>query len=98
MLLYRPNKVCRIVLACGVHNVTHRHGIPLGEVVPPPNDPDPGPVTACVKTLPDGRASALGGTLETLETPDTMGSGWSGGVDSECVSLDVPAVAPSESK
>ncbi|KAL0151781.1 hypothetical protein M9458_052932 [Cirrhinus mrigala] len=46
MLLYRPNKVCRIVLACGVlHNVTHRHGIPLGEVVAPaPDDPDPEPV------------------------------------------------------
>ncbi len=45
MLLYHPNKVCRIVLACGVlHNVTHRHGIPLGEVVAPPDDPDQGPV------------------------------------------------------
>ncbi|KAJ8006452.1 hypothetical protein DPEC_G00107410 [Dallia pectoralis] len=32
MLLYRPDKVCRIILACGVlHNVAHRHGIPLGE-------------------------------------------------------------------
>ncbi|KAL0173571.1 hypothetical protein M9458_029539, partial [Cirrhinus mrigala] len=41
-----PNTVCRIVLACGVlHNVTHRHGIPLGEVVAPaPDDPDPEPV------------------------------------------------------
>ncbi|KAJ7991219.1 hypothetical protein DPEC_G00295050 [Dallia pectoralis] len=30
MLLYRPDKVCRIILACGVlHNVAHRHGIPL---------------------------------------------------------------------
>ncbi|KAL0147117.1 hypothetical protein M9458_057641 [Cirrhinus mrigala] len=46
MLLYHPNEVCRIVLACGVlHNVTHRHGIPLGEVVAPaPDDPDPEPV------------------------------------------------------
>ncbi|CAM4574539.1 unnamed protein product [Leuciscus chuanchicus] len=61
MLLYRPVKVCHIVLACGVlHNVTHRHGIPLGEVAAPPDDPDPGPITACVKTRPDGRASALG--------------------------------------
>ncbi|KAJ8016317.1 hypothetical protein DPEC_G00005940 [Dallia pectoralis] len=32
MLLYHPDKVCRIILACGVlHNVAHRHGIPLGE-------------------------------------------------------------------
>ncbi|KAJ8015615.1 hypothetical protein DPEC_G00027950 [Dallia pectoralis] len=32
MLLYRPDKVCRIILACGMlHNVAHRHGIPLGE-------------------------------------------------------------------
>ncbi|XP_026090023.1 putative nuclease HARBI1 [Carassius auratus] len=45
MLLYRPDKVCRIVLACGVlHNVAHRHGIPLGEVAAPPDDPDPGPI------------------------------------------------------
>ncbi|KAL0172858.1 hypothetical protein M9458_033169, partial [Cirrhinus mrigala] len=46
MLLYHPNKVCRIVLACGVlHNVTHRHDMPLGEVVAPaPDDPDPEPV------------------------------------------------------
>ncbi|XP_045076311.1 putative nuclease HARBI1 [Coregonus clupeaformis] len=45
MLLYRPDKVCRIILACGVlHNVAHRHGIPLGEVGALPDDPDPGPV------------------------------------------------------
>jgi len=45
MPLYRPDKVCRIVLACGVlHNVAHRHGIPLGEVAAPPDDPDPGPM------------------------------------------------------
>ncbi|KAI2656566.1 hypothetical protein H4Q32_029768 [Labeo rohita] len=46
MLLYCPNKVCCIVLACGVlHNITHRHGIPLGEVVAlVPDDPDPEPV------------------------------------------------------
>ncbi|KAI2645282.1 hypothetical protein H4Q32_028260 [Labeo rohita] len=43
ILLYRPNKVCRIVLDCGVlHIVTDMHGIPLGEVVAPaPDDPDP---------------------------------------------------------
>ncbi|KAJ8000701.1 hypothetical protein DPEC_G00183090 [Dallia pectoralis] len=30
MLLYRPDKFCRIILGCGVlHNVAHRHGIPL---------------------------------------------------------------------
>ncbi|MBN3307036.1 HARB1 nuclease, partial [Amia calva] len=45
MVLYRPDKVCRIVLACGVlHNVVHRHGIPLGEVAAPPDDPNPGPM------------------------------------------------------
>ncbi|KAL0147102.1 hypothetical protein M9458_057626, partial [Cirrhinus mrigala] len=46
MLLYHPNKMCRIMLACGVlHNVTHRHGIPLCEgVAPVPDDPDPKPV------------------------------------------------------
>nr|XP_055036504.1 putative nuclease HARBI1 isoform X2 [Misgurnus anguillicaudatus]XP_055042372.1 putative nuclease HARBI1 isoform X2 [Misgurnus anguillicaudatus]XP_055063138.1 putative nuclease HARBI1 isoform X2 [Misgurnus anguillicaudatus]XP_055075733.1 putative nuclease HARBI1 isoform X2 [Misgurnus anguillicaudatus] len=48
MLLYRPDKVCRIILACGVlHNVAHLHGIPLGEVRALPDDPDPGPV--CVQ-------------------------------------------------
>ncbi|MBN3297179.1 HARB1 nuclease, partial [Amia calva] len=36
----RPDKVCRIVLACAeLHNVAHRHGIPLGEVAAPPDDP-----------------------------------------------------------
>ncbi|MBN3303577.1 HARB1 nuclease, partial [Amia calva] len=45
MLLYRPDKVCRIVLTCGVlHNVAHRHGIPLVEVAAPLDDPDPGPM------------------------------------------------------
>ncbi|KAI2647020.1 hypothetical protein H4Q32_029422 [Labeo rohita] len=28
ILLYRPNKMCRIVLACGVlHNATHMHSV-----------------------------------------------------------------------
>ncbi|KAK0140608.1 putative nuclease HARBI1 [Merluccius polli] len=32
MLLYHPEKVCRIVQACGVlHNIAHRHGVPLHE-------------------------------------------------------------------
>ncbi|XP_066556065.1 putative nuclease HARBI1 [Amia ocellicauda] len=45
MLLYHPDKVCRIVLACAeLHNVAHRHGIPLGEVAAPPDDPDPRPM------------------------------------------------------
>ncbi|KAK0146660.1 Protein kinase C alpha type [Merluccius polli] len=34
MLLYHPEKVCRIVQACGVlHNIAHRHGVPLCEVM-----------------------------------------------------------------
>ncbi|KAK0148560.1 putative nuclease HARBI1 [Merluccius polli] len=34
MLLYHPEKVCRIVQACGVlHNIAHRHGVPLHEVM-----------------------------------------------------------------
>nr|XP_008278996.1 PREDICTED: uncharacterized protein LOC103356573 [Stegastes partitus] len=42
VLLYRPEKVCRIVMACGVlHNVAHRHAIPLPEQhIPPPDEPD----------------------------------------------------------
>ncbi|XP_059915803.1 putative nuclease HARBI1 [Gadus macrocephalus] len=46
MLLYRPEKVCPIVMACGVlHNVAHRHGIPLPEQHNPPlEEPDAGPV------------------------------------------------------
>ena len=46
MLLYRPEKVCHIVMACGVlHNVAHRHGIPLPEQHNPPlEEPDAGPV------------------------------------------------------
>ncbi|KAK0140501.1 putative nuclease HARBI1 [Merluccius polli] len=46
MLLYHPEKVCRIVQACGVlHNIAHRHGVPL-EVMALPDDPDPGPNNA----------------------------------------------------
>ena len=46
MLLYRPEKVCHIVMACGVlHNVAHHHGIPLPEQHNPPlEEPDAGPV------------------------------------------------------
>ncbi|KAK0149248.1 putative nuclease HARBI1 [Merluccius polli] len=46
VLLYRPEKVCHIVMACGVlHNVAHRHGIPLPEQnIPPLEEPDAGPV------------------------------------------------------
>ncbi|KAK0147934.1 putative nuclease HARBI1 [Merluccius polli] len=34
MLLYHPEKVCRIVQACGVlHNIAHRHGVLLHEVM-----------------------------------------------------------------
>ncbi|KAK0132437.1 hypothetical protein N1851_032665 [Merluccius polli] len=46
VLLYRPEKVCHIVMACGVlHNVAHRHGIPLPEQnIPPPEEPDAGPI------------------------------------------------------
>ncbi|KAK0148466.1 putative nuclease HARBI1 [Merluccius polli] len=34
MLLYYPEKVCRIMQACGVlHNIAHRHGVPLHEVM-----------------------------------------------------------------
>ena len=44
MLLYHPAKVCRIVQACGIlHNVGHRHGVPLREIVDLPGDPHPGP-------------------------------------------------------
>ena len=45
MLLYKPEKVCRIVMACGVlHNVAHRHGLPLPEQhIPPPDEPEAGP-------------------------------------------------------
>ncbi|KAK0145034.1 putative nuclease HARBI1 [Merluccius polli] len=47
MLLYHPEKVCRIVQACGVlHNIAHRHGVPLHEVMALPDDPDPGPNNA----------------------------------------------------
>ncbi|KAK0146284.1 hypothetical protein N1851_006707 [Merluccius polli] len=47
MLLYHPEKVCRIVQACGVlHNIAHRHGVPLREVMALPDDPDPGPNNA----------------------------------------------------
>ncbi|KAL6473467.1 hypothetical protein MHYP_G00170280 [Metynnis hypsauchen] len=47
MLLYRPEKVCRIVRACGVlHNVAHRYAVPLLEVVEQPADPDPGQMNA----------------------------------------------------
>ncbi|KAK0146483.1 putative nuclease HARBI1 [Merluccius polli] len=47
MLLYHPEKVCRIVQACGVlHNIAHRHGVPLCEVMALPDDPDPGPNNA----------------------------------------------------
>ena len=44
MLLYSPEKVCRIVIACGVfHNVAHRHTIPLPEQhIPPPDEPEAG--------------------------------------------------------
>ncbi|KAK0141745.1 putative nuclease HARBI1 [Merluccius polli] len=46
MLLYHPEKVCRIVQACGVlHNIAHRHGVPSHEVMAP-DDPDPGPNNA----------------------------------------------------
>ncbi|KAK0139419.1 putative nuclease HARBI1 [Merluccius polli] len=32
LLLYHPEKVCRIVQACGVlHNIAHSHGVPLHE-------------------------------------------------------------------
>ncbi|XP_062373197.1 putative nuclease HARBI1 [Sardina pilchardus] len=45
VLLYRPEKVCRIVMACGVlHNVAHQHGVPLPVNVPAPDDLDPGPI------------------------------------------------------
>ncbi|KAK0142405.1 putative nuclease HARBI1 [Merluccius polli] len=47
MLLYHPEKVCRIVQACGVlHNIAHRQGVPLREVKVLPDDPDPGPNNA----------------------------------------------------
>ncbi|KAL6469110.1 hypothetical protein MHYP_G00226340 [Metynnis hypsauchen] len=50
MLLYRPEKVCRIVRACGVlHNVAHRYAVPLLEVVEQveqPADPEPGQMNA----------------------------------------------------
>ena len=47
MLLYHPEKVCRIVHACGVlHNIAHSHGVPLPEVMALPEDPDPGPNNA----------------------------------------------------
>lgn len=43
VLLYRPEKVCRVVLACGVlHNIAQRHGVPLGDI-DLDEDPDPGP-------------------------------------------------------
>ncbi|KAK0153299.1 putative nuclease HARBI1 [Merluccius polli] len=46
VLLYHPEKVCRIVQACGVlHNIAHRHGVPSHEVMAP-DDPDPGPNNA----------------------------------------------------
>ncbi|CAJ1057881.1 putative nuclease HARBI1 [Xyrichtys novacula] len=39
MLLYRPEKVCRIVMACGVlHNVAQLHHIPMAEQHVAPND------------------------------------------------------------
>ncbi|KAK0135469.1 putative nuclease HARBI1 [Merluccius polli] len=46
VLLYQPEKVCHIVMACGVlHNVAHRHGIPLPEQnIPPLEEPDAGPI------------------------------------------------------
>jgi len=49
MLLYSPEKVCRIVMACGVlHNVANRHAIPLPEQhIPPPDEPDAGPINVC---------------------------------------------------
>ncbi|KAL2086050.1 hypothetical protein ACEWY4_017109 [Coilia grayii] len=44
MLLYRPEKVCRIVHACGVlHNIALRRGVPLREAMEHADDPDPGP-------------------------------------------------------
>ncbi|KAL6491526.1 hypothetical protein MHYP_G00018710 [Metynnis hypsauchen] len=47
MLLYRPEKVYRIVRACGVlHNVAHRYAVPLLEVVEQPADPEPGQMNA----------------------------------------------------
>ncbi|KAJ7994648.1 hypothetical protein DPEC_G00251660 [Dallia pectoralis] len=57
MLLYRPDKVCRIILACGVlHNVAHRHGIPLEQ-------------HASRRGQMDG-LQHWGGTLATPETLD----------------------------
>ncbi|KAL6486323.1 hypothetical protein MHYP_G00057150 [Metynnis hypsauchen] len=60
MLLYRPEKVCRIVRACGVlHNVAHSDCR-----------------TAVVRTRPVGRTSAAGrwGALEVSVTPDVPGT------------------------
>ncbi|KAL6486137.1 hypothetical protein MHYP_G00055290 [Metynnis hypsauchen] len=89
MLLYRPEKVCRIVRACGVlHNVAHRYAVPLLEVVEQPADPEPGQInaqpnpgaiqarTAVVRTRPVGRTSAAGrwGALEVSVTPDVPGT------------------------
>ncbi|KAL2095648.1 hypothetical protein ACEWY4_007796 [Coilia grayii] len=44
MLLYHPEKVCRIVHACGVlHNIALRRGVPLREAMEHADNPDPGP-------------------------------------------------------
>lgn len=50
-LLYAPEKVCRIILACCVlHNVALKHGLPLPEVLNPverlPPEPAVGPRNA----------------------------------------------------
>ena len=43
ILLHHPEKVCRIVRACGVlHNVAHRHGVPFCKGMNLPDDQDPG--------------------------------------------------------
>jgi len=44
MLLYSPQKACRIVLACSVlHNVANTRGVPPPQVEADMDEPDPGP-------------------------------------------------------
>ncbi|XP_061592886.1 putative nuclease HARBI1 [Cololabis saira] len=65
MLLYRPDKVGRIIIACAtLHNLANRHGVPLAEVEEPANKPEPAP------PLVQPHAAAIRARQRVIDTID----------------------------